>query len=525
MTSYRQISCAAVLALAIVTTMNAQDTSASSSGTGDALNALQDQTALLTAQTALLAAQKANLAAQAELESQKSAAATTAATTAAAARDARDQALVDAATTLAGAASKLPSGSQTVADDFKATPASTRLSMNALGETCGELAREIGPALQDKRVVFVDTIPGPVDTYAYQYFLLDAAGRETAIADLAKAAVQKGGPERVGLSEPVLNRLGLTGFVVPKMAIGAVAGLVAALPGAVGTLLGLFRSDTTEHAGTASNTAGTAAALFAREAGLTKVYPSVDAAAYSQFKNFDSLKTVKVAGRLMALDAALGDAVDEIGAHLKGAQANLAAFKAEAAALASATAAIQAKLAGVDESIGKTADVPARTRLEADRKSLVEQQAAFKVQAGIVQSRVAQAQDIVDVISAWQAKFTQHRTALETFLSGLGAADSNGVPKLVSLVKAELLQAACFPGDTGTMADRANASDLRLVNLRIVQRPQSTVQKTYAFARRYYANALVSIEYRVAPPDGRIFAEGVITRSSSERLRMPERAN
>lgn len=498
--------------------MNAQDTSATSPGTGDSIRQLQDQAALLTAQTALVAAQKANLAAQAELDAQKRAAAT-------AERDARDKALVDAVNTLAGAASKLPSGAQTVADDFKATPASTRLSMDALQATCAEAARVVGPALSGKTVVFVDSIPGPVDTYAYQYFLLDAADRAAAIARLAKAAAERGGPDRVGLSEPVLNRLGVTELVTTKMALGPVAELVTALPGAIGTLLGFFRADTAEHAGTAANSAGTANALFAREAGLTSVYPSVDAAAYARFEGIDSLKTVKTARRLVALDAALGEAIEEIGAHLRRPQANLAAFKAEAAEVASASTSLQAKLTEVNVALGRETDSAAKARLTGQKGMLEGQLAANKVQAETVQKRVAEAQEIVDAVTAWQTKFTQQRTALESFVSGLGTADTNGVPKLVALIKAELLESACFPGHTGTIASRADASALRLVSLKIVQQPQSTVQKTYAFQKRYYANALVSIEYRVAAPDGRILAEGVVTRSSSERLRTPERVN
>ena len=505
--------------------MNAQDTSATSPGTGDAIKQLQDQSALLAAQTALLAAQKANLAAQADLEAQKGAAATVAAAAAKAERDARDKALVDAVDTLAGAASKLPSGSQSVSDDFKATPASTRLSMDALGATCGEVARTIGPSLRDKTVVFVDSIPGPVDTYAYQYFLLNAADRETAITDLAKAAAERGGPERVGLSEPVLNRLGVTGLVSTKMAIGEVASLVAALPGAVGTLLGFFRADTTEHAGTASNPASTAATLFAQEAGLTNVYPSVDAAAYAKFEGFDTLKTVKASERLIALDAALGDALEEIGTYLRRPQANLATFKAEAAEVEGAATALQAKLTEVETSLAKEADASARTRLTEQKRTLEGQIAANKAQGETVGKQVADAQLIVDVITAWQTKFSQQRSSLESFIAGLGVADSNGVPKLVALIKAELLQSLCFPGDSGTMASRADSSALRLVSLKIVQQPQSTVQKTFAFQKRYYANALVSIAYQVATPDGRIYAQGVVTRSTSERLRTPERAN
>lgn len=557
----------ASLALALFTmSTNAAD---APPPTDPVLKELEDQKKILAAQKALADAEKDKLKSDQDLAKQRVAPAQEAETAAEAERAKRDKELTDTLAKLKEMSTTLPSGGMTASKDLVATPVTTALALRAAEEVAKLVGDDIGPKLTGCTVIFVDKLPTPADSLQLRYWLHGARDLEQKFLDAQKEV------KAVAWKNDAANPAAKSALVA--------ATALAALPGAINGIAGLFRADYSEKVGDAPiDSTAMEALLIKKLLPQAKVVSSIDALHWASIGETKDLLVIRHLDELQRIHGKLTSAGGILTKKLEAEQAGSANHKDEVAAYKESLAKLRLRLEEIDEKLaGAPLDKKPNTEnlkalLETRKKAL--QQAAPQNKEGLEKlqlrldeleekaileemtdrralvglkkvleerrdkledptkkdpAKIAEMKEKIREYSAQSALVTSLLAEVTAFIAETVKASTDGKLKILLLAREELMHRLCHDlSNSGVITDPAQPAlpalvgvekdKVRFVVIKVAQKPQSLVEKKTAWWRSFHATGLIGVEYRVGSPDGTVIAADLRWQGYAQRMPRPD---
>jgi len=314
------------------------------------------------------------------------------------------------------------------------------------------------------------------------------------------------------------------------------AALVAALPNAINTVAGLFRSDYSEKAGEfALDSSGFQSFVISELSkipGSPDIYPSLDALTVSRLISPNRLLVAKRIIKIQDARLTVGNAAAKVLADADQKQSVLDDYKNGLTSLKAVADAIRVKRLDIEEklaSAGQGKDEPNERLLKLLDTRLAEADKKVADAKGLL-NPVAIGNEIA-VLKEKTRRLTAIQSELSDFITSTVSAGTDGQLKVLTLFRQELIHQACYPSDfsdnasfppeTKSVAERAAANNLYFVTLAVRSKPQSVIEKKSLWSHSYFASGLLAVDYQIGNADGKLISAGALWQGYTTRIPEP----